>query len=103
MGVLKLDVFDENLKRSLTNYISLNSSEIFKQVFKIIAIYLTMTILIFILLKLVNLRTYDAYNYSLSIFDIILHYFLILINLELLLFYLYYFDMNLILEELQLP
>ena len=26
-----------------------------------------MTILIFILLKLVNLRSYDAYNYSLSI------------------------------------
>ena len=53
-------------KRSLTNYISLNSSEIFKQVFKIVVIYLSMTILIFIL-KLVNLRTYDAYNYSLSI------------------------------------
>ena len=65
--LLLIDIFDENLKRSLTNYISLNSSEIFKQVFKIIVIYLSMTILIFILLKLVNLRSYDAYNYSLSI------------------------------------
>ncbi len=65
--LLLIDVFDENLKRSLTNYISLNSSEIFKQVFKIVVIYLSMTILIFIMLKLVNLRTYDAYNYSLSI------------------------------------
>jgi len=65
--LLLIDLFDENLKRSLTNYISLNSSEIFKQVFKIIVIYLSMTILIFILLKLVNLRSYDAYNYSLSI------------------------------------
>ena len=64
--LLLIDVFDENLKRSLTNYISLNSLEIFKQVFKIIIIYLSMTILIF-LLKLVNLRSYDAYNYSLSI------------------------------------
>ena len=65
--LLLIDLFDENLKRSLTNYISLNSSEIFKQVFKIIAIYLSMTILIFVLLKLVNLRSYDAYNYSLTI------------------------------------
>ena len=65
--LLLIDLFDENLKRSLTNYISLNSSEIFKQVFKIIVIYLSMTILIFVLLKLVNLRSYDAYNYSLTI------------------------------------
>ena len=46
--LLLIDLFDENLKRSLTNYISLNSSEIFKQVFKIIIIYISMTILIFI-------------------------------------------------------
>ncbi len=65
--LLLIDLFDENLKRSLTNYISLNTSEIFKQVFKIIVIYLFMTIMIFILLKVVNLRSYDAYNYSLSI------------------------------------
>ena len=65
--LLLIDLFDENLKRSLTNYISLNSSEIFKQVFKIIIIYILMTILIFIMLKMVNLRSYDAYNYSLTI------------------------------------
>ena len=65
--LLLIDLFDDNLKRSLTNFISLNSSEIFKQVFKIIVIYLSMTILIFVLLKLVNLRSYDAYNYSLTI------------------------------------
>ena len=65
--LLLIDLFDENLKRSLTNYISLNSLEIFKQVFKIVVIYLSMTILIFMMLKLVNLRSYDAYNYSLSI------------------------------------
>ncbi len=65
--LLLIDVFDENLKRSLTNYISLNSSEIFKQIFKIIVIYLSMTILIFFMLKLVNIRSYEAYNYSLTI------------------------------------
>ncbi len=65
--LLLIDVFDENLKRSLTNYISLNSSEIFKQVIKITIIYLSMTIVIFLMLKLVNIRFYDAYNYALSI------------------------------------
>ncbi len=65
--LLLIDLFDENLKRSLTNYISLNSSEIFRQVFKIIIIYLSITVLIFVLLKLVNIRSYDAYNYSLTI------------------------------------
>ena len=65
--LLLIDLFDDNLKRSLTNYISLNSLEIFKQVFKIIVIYLSMTILIFLMLKIVNLRSYDAYNYSLTI------------------------------------
>ena len=65
--LLLIDLYDENLKSSLTNYISLNSSEIFKQVFKIILIYVSMTFLIFILLKLINLRSYDAYNYSLTI------------------------------------
>ena len=65
--LLLIDIFDENLKRSLTNYISLNSLEIFKQVLKIIIIYITITILIFLMLKLVNIRSYDAYNYSLTI------------------------------------
>ncbi len=65
--LLLIDLFDENLKRSLTNYISMNSSEIFKQVFKIVVIYIFLTILIFLLLKSVNLRSYDAYNYSLTI------------------------------------
>ncbi len=65
--LLLIDLFDENLKRSLTNYISFNSSEIFKQILKIIIIYLLLTIIIFIILKLVNLRNFDAYNYSLSI------------------------------------
>ena len=58
--LLLIDLFDENLKRSLTNYISLNSTEILKQVFKIVTIYLSLTILIFIMLKIVNLRSYDA-------------------------------------------
>ena len=65
--LLLIDIFDENLKKSLTNYISFNSSEIFKQAFKIIIIYSLLTLLIFIILKFINLRTFNALNLSLTI------------------------------------
>ena len=65
--LLLIDIFDQNLKKSLTNYLSFNSSEIFKQSFKIIIIYTLLTLLIFILLKFVNLRTFDAFNFSLTL------------------------------------
>jgi len=65
--LLLIEIFDENLKKSLTDYLSFNSSEIFKQSFKIIIIYSALTLLIFILLKFINLRTYDAFNISLTL------------------------------------
>ena len=64
--LLLIDIFDENLKKSLTNYISFNSSEIFKQAFKIVIIYSTLTLTIFITLLLIDLRTFDAFNLSLT-------------------------------------
>ena len=65
--LLLIDIFDDNLKKSLTNYLSLNSSEIFKQSIKIIFIYTSLTFVIFIILKFINLRTFDAFNLSLTI------------------------------------
>jgi len=65
--LLLIDVFDDNLKKSVTNYISFNSLEIIKQSLKIITLYSALTIIIFLLLKLINLRTFDAYNFSLTI------------------------------------
>ena len=65
--LLLIDIFDENLKKSLTNYFSLNSSEILKQSFKILIIYLVLTLISFIVLKIINLRTFDAFNLSLTI------------------------------------
>ena len=65
--ILLIDIFDENLKKSLTNFISFNSSEIFKQAFKIIIIYSTLTLIVFIILKTINLRTFDAFNFSMTI------------------------------------
>ena len=65
--LLLIDIFDDNLKKSLTNYLSLNSSEILKQSIKIIFIYTSLTLGIFIILKFINLRTFDAFNFSLTI------------------------------------
>ena len=65
--LLLIDIFDENLKKSLTDYLSFDSSEIFKQSFKIIIVYTVLTLFIFIILKLINLRTFDAFNFALTL------------------------------------
>ena len=65
--LLLIDIFDKNLKQSFTEYLSFNYNEIFKQSFKIIIIYSSLTLIIFILFKIINLRTFDAFNLSLSI------------------------------------
>ena len=65
--LLLIDIFDDNLKKSVTNYISFNSSEVFKQSLKIIILYALLTFVIFLLFKLINLRTFDAFNFSLTI------------------------------------
>ncbi len=65
--LLLIDIFDDNLKKSVTNYISFNSTEILKQSLKIIILYAFLTFIIFLLLKLINLRTFDAYNLSITI------------------------------------
>ena len=65
--LLLIDIFDRNLKQSFTEYLSFNYSEIFKQSLKIIVIYSSLTLFIFILFKAINLRTFDAFNLSLSI------------------------------------
>ena len=65
--ILLIDIFDDNLKKSLTNFISFNSSEVFKQFFKLIIVYIILTLLIFIVLKLITFRNFDALNFSLTI------------------------------------
>ncbi len=65
--LLLIDIFDKNLKQSFTEYLSFNYNEIFKQSFKIVIIYSLLTLLIFVIFKTINLRTFDAFNLSLSI------------------------------------
>ena len=65
--LLLIDIFDDNLKKSLTNFISFNYSETFKQSFKIFILYTALTFILFICLKLINLRTFDSFNLAMTI------------------------------------
>ena len=65
--LLLIDIFDENLKKSITNYISFSSSEIIKQSLKILIIYSSLTIIIFLFLKIVDLRTFVSFNFAMTI------------------------------------
>ena len=65
--LLLIDIFDDSLKKSLTNFISFNYTETFKQSFKIFLLYTSLTFFLFILLKFINLRTFDSFNIAMSI------------------------------------
>ncbi len=65
--IILIDIFDENLKKSLTNFFSFNSSEILKQSIKIFIIYFSLTVLIYIVLKIINFRDFDAFNFAMTI------------------------------------
>ena len=65
--IILIDIFDENLKKSLTNFVSFNSSEILKQAIKIFVIYLSLTVFIYIVLKVINFRDFDAFNFAMTI------------------------------------
>ena len=65
--ILLIDIFDTNLKKSLTNFISFNSSETLKQSFKISLIYFILTIIIFFVLSITGIRIFDSFNLSLTL------------------------------------
>ena len=50
-----IDIYDENLKKSLTNFLSFNTTEILKQTIKIFILYSSLTLAIFIILNLMEL------------------------------------------------
>jgi hypothetical protein len=62
-----IDIYDENFKKTLTNYLSFNSSEIFKQSFKIFLIYFGLTLLIFVVLNFLSIRSFNSFNLALTI------------------------------------
>ena len=62
-----IDIYDESFKKSLTNYLSFNNSEILKQSIKIFLLYSGLTLLIFIILNLISIRSFDSLNLAFTI------------------------------------
>ena len=62
-----IDIYDENFKKTLTNYLSFNSSEILKQLFKIFLLYSILTFFIFVILNLLSIRSFNSLNLAYTI------------------------------------
>ena len=65
--LLLIDIFDDNLKKTLTNFLSFNSSEIFKQFFKILVFYIIITFIIFIIYNIFEIRSFNSLNLALTV------------------------------------
>ncbi len=65
--ILLIDIFDVNLKKSLTNYLSFNTSETLKQSTKILILYTALTFGIFVILNISNIRSFNSFNLAMTI------------------------------------
>ena len=65
--IFLIDIYDESFKKTLTNYISFNSSEILKQAIKIFLLYSCLTLLIFVILNFFSIRSFDSLNLAFSL------------------------------------
>ena len=65
--IFLIDIYDDSLKKSLTNFLSFNSSEILKQTIKIFILYSGITISIFFILNIFDLRSFNSLNLSMTI------------------------------------
>jgi trk system potassium uptake protein TrkH len=65
--IFLIDIFDHSFKKSLTNFLSFNKSETFKQALKIFLFYSLITFSIFIILNLFNVRLFNSLNLAMTI------------------------------------
>ncbi len=65
--ILLIDIFDDNLKKTLTNFLSFNQSEALKQSSKILILYVLSTFFIFIILKSFDFRTFNSFNLAMTL------------------------------------
>ena len=65
--VLLIDIFDNNLKKSLTNFLSFNKLETLKQSLKILILYISLTFFIFLTLNFFNFRTFNSFNLAMTL------------------------------------
>ena len=65
--IFLIDIYDENFKKTLTNFISFNSSEVLKQAIKIFLLYSGITLIIFVILNLFSIRSFDSLNLAFTL------------------------------------
>ncbi|MDA9186583.1 TrkH family potassium uptake protein [Candidatus Pelagibacter sp.] len=65
--IFLIDIYDDSLKKSLTNFLSFNSTEVFKQTVKIFILYSGLTISIFFILNIFDIRSFNSLNLSMTI------------------------------------
>ena len=65
--ILLIDIFDYSFKKSLTNFISFNKAETLKQSLKIFFLYSLITLGIFIILNIFEVRLFNSLNISMTI------------------------------------
>ena len=64
--IFLIDIYDESLKKSLTNFLSFSSSEMLKQTIKIFLLYSSLTIFIFIILNIFGIRAFNSLNLAMT-------------------------------------
>ena len=65
--ILLIDIFDHSFKKSLTNFISFNKAETLKQTLKIFFLYSSITLGIFIILNICDIRMFNSLNLAMTI------------------------------------
>ena len=65
--ILLIDIFDHSFKKSLTNFISFNKAETLKQSLKIFLLYSSITLGIFIILNIFEIRMFNSLNLAMTL------------------------------------
>ena len=65
--IFLIDIYDESLKKSLTNFLSFNTTEVLKQTIKIFVLYSSLTLIIFIILNIFGIRSFNSLNLAMTI------------------------------------
>ena len=65
--ILLIDIFDHSFKKTLTNFISFNKAETLKQSLKIFLLYSLITLGIFIILNIFEVRMFNSLNLAMTL------------------------------------
>jgi trk system potassium uptake protein len=65
--ILLIDIFDHSFKKSLTNFISFNKAETLKQSLKIFLLYSFITLVIFVILNIFEVRMFNSLNLAMTV------------------------------------